>query len=238
MKLPSMIEPLGWHEPGPGRANRWELSAEPSLADQIMFDSRLLHYEALFSALELTPLCNRQVFDAGCANGKWLEICCRRWGGRPGNCFGNDQREIPWKKWRQARLDTDITFIHKPTQEIDLPPRSFDIVHQSMMLSSIVDCGMRTRSAEVLWQLLRPGGILISYDFWLNPLNPATVGITRRELRTLFPQSREVYSRSLTLAPPLSRKLMFLGKSTALALEQMRILNTHLLVALERPLEQ
>lgn len=238
MRFPSRVEITGRHEPAADRTNRWRVSTEPSLADRIMFDSRLLHYDVLFSALGLTPLCNRRLFDAGCANGKWLEICYQRWGGRAIHCFGNDQREIPWKKWCQIKPDTGITFIHKPTQDVDLPPRSFDIVHQSMMLSSIVDRGMRIRSAEVLWQLLRPGGILISYDFWLNPLNPDTVGITRRELRSLFPQSREVYSRSITLAPPLGRKLTFLGESTVLALEKLRIMNTHLLIALERPSER
>jgi hypothetical protein len=175
------------------------------------------------------------MFDAGCANGKWLEICCQRWAARRGNCFGNDQRETPWRKWHEANPDTAITFIPRPTHEIELPPRSFDIVHQSMMLSSIVDAGIRGRSAEVLWKLLRPGGFLISYDFWLNPMNPATIGIHARELRRLFPQGRTVFSRSITLAPPLGRKLAFLGRQPALALEKMRIMNTHLLIAIQRP---
>jgi 2-polyprenyl-3-methyl-5-hydroxy-6-metoxy-1,4-benzoquinol methylase len=228
-----MAENLGRRE-RPATTNRWELSTEPSLADKIMFDTRIGHYDALFSALGLTPLRDRRLFDAGCANGKWLEICCRRWGARQANCAGNDQREEPWKKWRHANPDTEITFIPRASHEIELAPGSFDIVHQSMMLSSIIDPAIRTRSAEVLWQLLRPGGILISYDFWLNPLNPATLGVRASELRRLFPQGRMIYRRLITLAPPLGRSLTILGKSAALALEKLRILNTHLLIAIER----
>ncbi len=72
-------------------------------------------------------------------------------------------------------------------------------------------------------------------DFWLNPLNPNTVGIHWAELQRLFPHSRKVYARSLTLAPPLGRKLTMLRKPVLLALEKLRLMNTHLLVALERP---
>jgi hypothetical protein len=144
---------------------------------------------------------------------------------------------MAWRNWRLANPGTEIIFIRNPTHELDLTPRSFDVVHQSMMLSSIVDSEMRTRTAEVLWSLLRPSGILISYDFWLNPFNPDTVGIDWAELRRLFPKGHKVYARSLTLAPPLARALTILRKPGLLALEKLRIMNTHLLVALQRPQE-
>jgi 2-polyprenyl-3-methyl-5-hydroxy-6-metoxy-1,4-benzoquinol methylase len=219
------------------RSARWQSQTKPHLADEVMFDSRLRHYDDLFLTLVLAPLGERRLLDAGCANGKWLEICCRRWGARQIHCFGNDKREQPWRDWRQADPETKITFILKPTHELDFAPQSFDVVHQSMMLSSIVDPEIRTRTAEVLWNLLRPSGILISYDFWLNPLNPDTVGMDWAELRRLFPQSHKVYACSLTLAPPLARTLTTLRKPMLLALEKLRAMNTHLLVALQRPRE-
>jgi len=216
---------------------RWQPRTKSHVADEIMFDSRLRQYDDLFSTLALAPLGERRLLDAGCANGKWLEICCGRWGARPIHCFGNDKREEPWRDWRQAGRGAEITFILKSTHELDFPPQSFDIVHQSMMLSSIVDPETRTRTAEVLWSMLRPNGVLISYDFWLNPLNSATVGIDRAELRRLFPEGREVYARTVTLAPPLARKLTKLRKPLLLALEKLRFMNTHLLVALKRSWE-
>jgi SAM-dependent methyltransferase len=220
-----------------GRSERWRFEARTNLADEIMFDSRLRQYDELFSSLGLAPLGDRRVLDAGCANAKWMEICCQRWGARRTHCFGNDIREMAWRNWRLANLGTEIVFIHKATHELNLPPRSFDVVHQSMMLSSIVDPEIRMRTAAVLWSLLRPSGILISYDFWLNPLNPGTVGIHMAELSRLFPQGRKVYARSLTLAPPLARRLTMLRKPGLLALEKLRAMNTHILVALQRPQE-
>jgi SAM-dependent methyltransferase len=214
---------------------RWQSNAKAHPADEIMFDSRLRNYDDLFSRMALTPLGERRLLDAGCANGKWLEICCHRWGARQTHCFGNDEREDRWRDWRQTNPGTEITFVLKPTHELDLAPHSFDIVHQSMMLSSIVETEKRTRTAEALWRLLRPNGILISYDFWLNPLNPGAVGIHWAELQRLFPHGGNVYARSLTLAPPLGRKLMMLRKPALLALEKLRFLNSHLLVALKRP---
>jgi SAM-dependent methyltransferase len=219
-----------------GSARR-QSNAKAHPADEIMFDSRLRHYDDLFSTLALAPLGERRLLDAGSANGKWLAICCRRWGARQIHCFGNDIREDRWRDWRPTDLETEITLVLKPAHELDFAPKSFDIVHQSMMLSSIVDSEKRTRTAEVLWRLLRPNGILLSYDFWLNPLNPGTVGIYWAELQRLFPHGRKVYARSLTLAPPLGRKLTMLRKPVLLALEKLRLMNSHLLVALERPQE-
>jgi 2-polyprenyl-3-methyl-5-hydroxy-6-metoxy-1,4-benzoquinol methylase len=220
------------------RSSRWQSHTKPHPADELMFDSRLRHYDDLFSRLALVPLGDRRLLDAGCANGKWLEICCHRWGARRIHCFGNDKREDRWRDWCQKDPETGITFIPKPTHELDFGPQSFDVVHQSMMLSSIVDPETRIRTAEVLWWLLRPNGILISYDFWLNPLNHGTVGICLAELQRLFPLGRKVYARSLTLAPPLGRSLILLRKPVLLALEKLRFMNSHLLVALKRPQER
>jgi|SRR6266853_282306 len=219
------------------RSSRWQSHTKPHPADEVMFDSRLRHYDDLFSTLALAPLGERRLLDAGCANGKWLEICCHRWGARQIHCFGNDKREDRWRDWRQTGLGTEITFVRKPAHELDFAPQSFDIVHQSMMLSSIVDPETRTRTAEILWSLLRPNGILISYDFWVNPLNPQTVGINWAQLQRLFPCARKVYARSVTLAPPLGRKLTTLRKPVLLALEKLRLMNSHLLVALKRSQE-
>jgi hypothetical protein len=207
----------------------------PNLGDEIMFESRLREYDLLFTTLALIPFNTRRLFDAGCANGKWLDICCRRWGALENNCFGNDKRTNVWIDWHRTNPNTQITFIPKPTVELEPMVSAFDIVHQSMMLSSIVDPEVRARTAQVLWGLLRPGGFLVSYDFWLNPFNPRTTGIGLSELKRLFPSARRIYTRRVTLAPPLCRKLTILGERVVLNLEAARVMNTHFLTALRRP---
>jgi len=104
-----------------------------------------------------------------------------------------------------------------------------------MMLSSITSSDLRTQTAAEMWRNLRPGGHLVSYDFWLNPKNPDTVGITRRELRRLFPEGRFVFARTVSIAPPIGRFLSRLSSRLVLALEKLRVLNSHYLVAIEKP---
>ena len=205
------------------------------LGEATTFYFRLEEYDRLFTTLEITPIGDRRILDAGCGNGRWLDICCKRWGALQLNCVGNDKRDSVWIDWHRSHTKTEITFIHKPTEELSLAPQSFNIIHQSMMLSSVVNRKLRERTAQMLWRLLAPGGLFISYDLWLDPLNPQTVGITKAELLRLFPKSRSLYERSLTLAPPISRSLSQISDSLPSALEQLQFLNTHRLVALQRP---
>ena len=207
----------------------------PHPTDEIMFNSRLRAYDDLWTRLGLLPFQDRRLFDAGCANGKFLDICCHRWGARETNCFGSDRRVDAWAAWHAAHPDTAITFVQQPAHEMAYPPGSFDVVHQSMLLSSVIDPPVRTATAAAMWRALRPGGVLVSFDFWLNPTNPRASGIRASTLRRLFPEGRLVYERSLTLAPPLCRRLLFLGEPALLKLESLRVLNTHVLAALAKP---
>jgi len=207
----------------------------PHPADEVMFASRVRAYDALFARLGVLPFGPRRLFDAGCANGKFLDICCRRWGAREELCVGSDTRRDVWDIWHTAHPQSRITFVQQNLQDTAFEPASFDIVHQSMLLSWFTDPGRRAATAAALWRTLRPGGVLVSYDFWLNPTNPKTSGVRVSTLRRLFPEARLRYWRSLTLAPPLSRRLLFAGTPALYALESLRVLNSHLLVALEKP---
>ena len=207
----------------------------PHPADEIMFESRLRAYDELWARLRVQPFQHRRLLDVGCGNGKFLDICCRRWGAREGNCVGTDRRGDVWAEWHAAHPATGISFVQQPAHDPPFPVESFDVVHQSMLLSSVIDPQVRAATAAALWQTLRPGGLLVSYDFWLNPTNPRASGIRASTLRRLFPDGRPVYRRSLTFAPPLCRPLQFLGAPALLGLESLRALNTHLLIAMEKP---
>lgn len=207
----------------------------PHAADEIMFESRLRAYDQLWAQLGLLPFGDRRLFDAGCGNGKFLDLCCQRWGAREDHCFGSDRQGEGWAAWHASHPDTRITFVQQPAQVPAFPSESFDVVHQSMLLSSVIDPALRTATAAALWQALRPGGVLVSYDFWINPTNSRTSGIRASTLRQLFPEGRLRSRRSLTFAPPLCRPLLFLGPRALRGLESLKVLNTHLLIALEKP---
>lgn len=114
-----------------------------------------------------------------------------------------------------------------------LPYRSacFDIVYQYTVLSSIFDDAVKTAIANEMVRVTRTGGVILWYDFWLNPVNPQTKGIRKAEIKRLFPGCGIRFHR-VTLAPPVTRMVVPLSATLAGVLEKMRVLNTHYLAAI------
>lgn len=112
--------------------------------------------------------------------------------------------------------------------------RSFELVIASTVFSSVLDPAVQQAIASEIERVLTTGGHLLWYDFAVsNPRNPGVRGVSRRRLRTLFPRLRgEV--RSLTLAPPLARRLAPRSHALAQLLATVPFLRTHLLAVLGR----
>jgi hypothetical protein len=71
-----------------------------------------------------------------------------------------------------------------------------------------LDSNFRKALAVKMWEMLKPGGIILSYDFiFNNPANKDVVKLTKKEIKMLFPNYSEIHFRKVTLAPPLSRKI-------------------------------
>ena len=79
--------------------------------------------------------------------------------------------------------------------------------------------------------MVRKEGLILSYDFWLNPANPQTRGVRPEEIRRYFPGCRFEFQR-ITLAPPIARRLASLSWGLCTFLESLKILNTHYLAAI------
>ncbi len=113
---------------------------------------------------------------------------------------------------------------------------SFDLVLQYTVLTSILDEGIKHNLAAEMQRVLNPGGLIIWYDFWLNPTNPQAKGIRPAEIHRLFPDC-DIHLRRVTLAPPITRRLIPPFWGLASLLGSFRIFNTHYL-ALIRPKAQ
>lgn len=116
-------------------------------------------------------------------------------------------------------------------QSLPFPAATFDLVLQFTALSSVLDPLVRRNICLDMFRVLKPGGLILSYDFWLNPTNPQTRGMRPKEIRQLFPGCRFEFQR-ITLAPPITRKLVNISWTLCLILEKLKLLNTHYLVAI------
>jgi ubiquinone/menaquinone biosynthesis C-methylase UbiE len=134
-------------------------------------------------------------------------------------------------------MDTHRLLPHVPLANADgqhLPysANHFDIVLQYTVLSSILDNTIKQNLAREMLRVLRkPQGLILWYDFWLNPTNRQTRGIRPSEIRQLFPQCIFEFHR-ITLAPPIVRRLVGTSRLLCQVLEKLTVLNTHYLVAI------
>jgi ubiquinone/menaquinone biosynthesis C-methylase UbiE len=170
----------------------------------------------------------RRILDVGCGGGVWL-AGLTRYGARPADLIGVDLRE--------EILHQQAGQIHLLAAAADCLPfaaASFDIVAQVTMMSSVLDQHMRARIAVEMRRVLRPAGILLWYDFTVNPFNRDVAGVKDRELRRLFPDA-VVGIRRATLAPPLTRLIAPHAWLACEALERIPWLRTHILATIRFP---
>jgi SAM-dependent methyltransferase len=189
---------------------------------------------ALVEALRaegLTRPAALRVLDVGCGAGWWLRTLLR-WGARPEHLAGIDLQPEPLAAAREVHPQAAV--LRAAADALPFRDGTFDIVSQFTVFSSILDAGMRRRAARELLRVLRPGGVGLWYDFTVNPRNPDTRGIGRRDLAALFPGC-PLRVRRVTLAPPLARLVVPHARPVAELLEALPFLRTHLLATIRRP---
>jgi ubiquinone/menaquinone biosynthesis C-methylase UbiE len=174
-----------------------------------------------------------KILEVGCGTGLWLREFIK-WGARPENIVGLDLLPDRIEECRQL-CPAAVTAHCANASRIDAPDRSFDLLLQSTVFSSVLDKSARNRMAAEMVRVLRDDGIILWYDFFVNnPNNPDVRGITRRQIMELFPGAK-VSSARITLAPPLARFLAPYSRLLCQALAALRILDTHLLAVISKP---
>src|SRR5256884_3700165 len=90
---------------------------------------------------------------------------------------------------------------------LPLPAASFDIVLQSTMFSSILEPALRWQVAAEMVRVLKPTGLILWSDFFLNtPQNHDVRGVSNHDITAFFSCCR-VHLRRTGPAPPLARRL-------------------------------
>jgi ubiquinone/menaquinone biosynthesis C-methylase UbiE len=148
---------------------------------------------------KMLPLSNKRILEVGCGTGQNL-IEFIRMGANPKNIIGNDLLENRINSARQL-LPQDLTLISGDASTLDYPNDSFDIILQSTVFTSILDDQLKIKIAERMWNLLKPGGVILWYDFiHANPYNKDVKAVSIKEIYSLFPNGG-IKIKRLTLFP-------------------------------------
>jgi ubiquinone/menaquinone biosynthesis C-methylase UbiE len=149
------------------------------------------------------PLSECRILDVGCGDGRWLNAFVEL-GAEPRNLLGIDLLSERINAAKQ-NCPSQIALHCNDASKLPFANVSFDILISFTVFSSILDSGLRISVADEMFRVLRPGGLILWYDFFLSkPWNRDVRGISSREVLTLFPRGR-VSLRRMTLAPPIAR---------------------------------
>lgn len=144
------------------------------------------------------------------------------------NIFANELVED-----RSKELMTNFPNIHiVPGDALQLNMgNTFDIVLQSTVFTSILDSDFKKKLAENLLTMVKPGGIVLWYDFMFdNPKNKSVKGINKKEIKTLFSDSKKIDFYKVTLAPPIGRRFQKLYSF----LNSFSFLRTHVVAVIHK----
>lgn len=101
----------------------------------------------------------------------------------------------------------------------------FDIVFQSTVFTSILDTAFKQKLANKMKALITKDGIILWYDFiYDNPGNKDVKGVSKKEIFRLFSGCKSFDFFSVTLAPPIGRRV---GKLYPIINKLFPFLRTH-----------
>jgi SAM-dependent methyltransferase len=189
---------------------------------------RARHVLSMLRQHGMRSLRDRTVLEVGCGGGGVL---------REFLAFGTDVSRLHGidlleQRLRQASLaNPNLLLACADGQSPPYPDKSFDLILQFTAFTSVLAPEVKVAMAREMLRVLKPDGIILWYDFWLNPTNAQTRGIRPREIKALFPNCHFKFRR-ITLAPPIARRLAELAWGACLLLEWLRLFNTHYLVVI------
>jgi SAM-dependent methyltransferase len=172
-----------------------------------------------------------RLLDVGCGDGSLAGRVSRRWP----DVVATGVDLLPERIAAAQVAEPDATFIVGSADALPFEDASFDVVAAITLLSSIPSASMEAAAAGEMARVLAPGGWLIWYDLrYDNPSNPAVHGISASRLSELFPGWRQEV-RSLTVAPPIARRLGRLTPIVYPVLHAIPPVRSHLVGRLQRP---
>lgn len=201
-------------------------------AHLLAVQERERHTLALLRRHGFGSLETARILEFGCGTGFWLREMIK-WGARPEHVTGI---ELLADRVAEARrlCPAGVTIACGNAANVAVERKSYDIVLQSMVLTSVLDSNVRQAVANSMMAAVASGGLILWYDYHVNnPRNPDVRGVRRAEIRALFPGCR-IELRRVTLAAPLARRVLPWSPILHEALHAVPFLRTHYLGVIKR----
>jgi SAM-dependent methyltransferase len=180
----------------------------------------------------LHPLGDRRVLEVGAGTGEVL-AGLPELGADPDRLLGVDL--LPDLVAEARVRHPHLRFERGNAERLEHPAAAFDVVLLFTVLTSILDDAMARGVAAEVDRVLAPGGTVVWYDFRVdNPWNAHVRGVGRRAIARLFPGYRP-HLRSVTVLPPLARRLGRAAPWAYPVLARIPALRTHYLGLLRKP---
>lgn len=218
-----------YRELGANAGTRYDLR---NRGNQQVLEERRRLTKKLLGHAGLIPVGDRRVLEVGSGTGSelaWmLEI-----GAAASNLAGVDL--LPDRVAAARYAYPKLTFHEANAEILEFADDSQDLVLAITVFSSILDDSMAANVAAEIQRVMRPGGALLWYDFrYDNPANRNVRGVRERKVRELFPRL-EGRLHSLTVVPPLVRRLGAFAPIAYPVLSLAPPLRSHLLGLLHKP---
>ena len=202
------------------------------MGNLLMVQERERFLSRLFARQGIQSLEQLRAFEAGCSSGYNLRQLLQ-WGARPENLAGMDLDPVAVDYCKAH--SPEIRVHHGSADAIPEPDEHFDLALAFTLFSSVPDEDVSAGIARELFRITRPGGLIVVYDMRRrNPSNSKVHRIESEDIRRWFPKC-PLRVRSITLAPPLSRRLAAHAPFLYGPLATIPLLRTHAMYVLRRP---
>lgn len=126
----------------------------------------------------------RRILEDGCGEGRFLRQLVE-FGAEPARVYGveRDAAALNAARERASRA----RYVRADAAALPFQDGRFDVATQSVLFSSLPPGETRRRAATELARVLRPGGLLIWYDFVERAREGLPRGLELGEVRALFP---------------------------------------------------
>jgi SAM-dependent methyltransferase len=175
----------------------------------------------------IDSLATKTILDIGCGSGYWIQEFLKL-GAVPENLAGIDL--LDWRVNDARRiLPPGVRLECGNAEKLGFSDRSFDVVVQFTVFSSILDPHMKRKVASEMLRVLKEDGFIIWHDFFVrDPRNSDVRAITKNEIHQLFPGC-QIDLRRITVAAPLTRLLAPYSWLLCYVLERIKVFDTHYL---------